>query len=227
MGGRGRLSSAGTALHAMRLVIVSDTHEKHEELGVLEGDVLIHCGDFCDGFHRNPRAVESVDAWFRRQKFDLILCIGGNHDFAVEHRLEKDEPVFESATWLEDEGFVYEGMKFYGSPWLPHLHGWAFYLTSEGLREKWAMIPDDTDVLITHTPPFGILDMPRSNWKNCGCPHLLERVEEIRPRYHFFGHNHASAGIYEGQFTTFVNASVVDSSYNVCRGPVVFDYDPP
>ncbi len=208
----------------MRIVAISDTHEQHEQLGVLAGDVLIHCGDFCHGFHKRPGAVESVDAWFGRQDFDLILCIGGNHDFAVESRTERGEPVFENATWLEDRELVHEGVKFYGSPWLPHLQGWAFYLTSDGLRRKWSLIPDDTDVLITHTPPFGILDMPRSRSTNCGCPHLLKRVEEVRPRYHFFGHNHASAGVHEAEYTTFVNASVVDSRFRVARGAVVIDY---
>ncbi len=211
----------------MRLVVVSDTHEKHDELGVLERDVLIHCGDVCDGFRKDPEAVESIDAWFGRQRFDLILCTGGNHDFAVWDRLDRGLRVFENARWLADDEVVHDGVKFYGSPWVPHLQGWAFFLTSDGLQKKWSLIPDDTDILVTHTPPFGILDMPRSRWTNCGCRHLRRRVEEARPRYHLFGHNHASAGVHEGEFTTFVNASVVDSDFNVARGPVVIDYPTP
>lgn len=67
----------------MQIVIVSDTHKKHEQLGVLAGDVLIHCGDFCDGFNVNDSDVDDLDDWFGRQQFELILCIGGNHDFAA------------------------------------------------------------------------------------------------------------------------------------------------
>ena len=207
----------------MRIVVIGDTHGKHEDLGILEGDVLIHCGDFCDGFRKDPGDVGNVDAWFAKQRFEIILCVGGNHDFGVEDRIRHGEPVFQHAVWLLDEAVVHRGLKFYGSPWLPHLQGWAFYQSSDGLRKKWSMIPDDTDVLITHTPPFGILDQPRSRNVNCGCAHLLERVREVKPQFHLFGHNHASAGMEKDDSTTFVNASVVDSSLEVVRPAVTFD----
>jgi len=209
----------------MRLVVVSDTHGQHEELGCLEGDVLIHCGDFCDGFRKDPRDVQAIDSWFAKQRFELILCVGGNHDFAVENRISNGKAVFQHALWLQDDSCVHQGVRFYGSPWLPHLQGWAFYLPPDRLREKWSMIPDDTTVLVTHTPPLGILDLPRSRQVHCGCPDLLERVEVVQPRFHLFGHNHASAGVQEREATTFVNASIVDSSFKVARSAVILDLD--
>ena len=178
----------------MRIVVVSDTHGRHEELGVLQGDVLIHCGDFCDVSGSDPVDVDSVDAWFAKQRFEVILCIGGNHDFGALTRVECEEPVFQNAVWLLDEAYSHRSVKFYGAPWLPRLQGWAFYLPDEELAHKWSMIPEDTDVLITHTPPHGILDQPRSRSIHCGCPHLLDRVRVVRPSHHVFGHNHASAG---------------------------------
>jgi predicted phosphodiesterase len=208
----------------MRIVDVGDTHGKHDELGILEGDVLIHCGDFCDGFRKSPSDVDGIDAWFARQQFECILCIGGNHDFAAAERLRLGLPVFRNAVWLQDTSHVYRGVTFYGAPWLPHLQGWAFYMTPGELQEKWSMIPDGTDVLITHTPPFGILDRPRSGNVSCGCPDLLKQLEVVRPRYHVFGHIHASAGIYEGEHTTFVNAASVDSSFDIARVPVTLEY---
>ncbi len=209
----------------MRLVVISDTHGQHTQLGRLERDVLIHCGDFCDGFRKDPRDVEAIDAWFAEQEFERILCVGGNHDFAVEGRVAQGRPVFENAVWLLDETHVHRGVKFFGSPWVPHLQGWAFYISDEGMRAKWSLIPDDTDVLISHTPPYGIMDQPRSRRVHCGCPHLLERVEAVKPRYHLFGHNHASAGVHEAGSTTFVNASVVDRGFDVARDPVVLEID--
>jgi Icc-related predicted phosphoesterase len=114
------------------------------------------------------------------------------------------------------------GLTFYGTPWVPELEGWAFYLPPTNMRQKWDLIPESTDVLITHSPPYGVLDRNRRG-KSCGCPDLLRRVLEVRPRIHCFGHIHASAGTLELNGTTFVNASVVNSQYEIARGPYVFD----
>ena len=71
----------------MRIVIVSDTHELHDELGVLRGDVLIHFGYVLNGFTRSAGALDQLDEWFGRQEFDRIFCTGGNHDFELEDRV--------------------------------------------------------------------------------------------------------------------------------------------
>jgi Icc-related predicted phosphoesterase len=206
----------------MKIVIISDTHEKHEELGVLAGDVLIHCGDSGYGFGASDKAVDLLDDWFGRQAFRLILCIGGNHDFGLQARVGVRDPVFRNAVYLQDESLCYRGLTFYGTPWVPELANWAFYLPSDDLREKWRLIPDTIDVLITHSPPHGVLDS-NSRGKLCGCPDLLRRVFEVGPRIHCFGHVHASAGKLEIKGTTFVNASVVNSQYQIARRPFEFD----
>ncbi len=141
-------------------VVVSDTHGKHRDVGIPEGDILIHCGDFCDGFRQEPQDIESVDTWFGEQCFERILCVGGNHDFVAEGRIKQGTPVFRNAVWLQDTTHIHRGVKFYGAPWIPQLDDWAFYLGPDDLRRSWSAIPDDTDVLITHTPPFGILRTP-------------------------------------------------------------------
>jgi len=206
----------------VHLVIVSDTHARHEELGRLSGDVLIHCGDGCDGFRRDPGDLERLDAWFGCQRFERILCIGGNHDFPIEERVARRARVFRNATYLHDESHEFRGVRFYGSPWTPELFGWAFHLDPVGLRSKWNLIPQDTDVLITHTAPRGILDQ-NSSGRHCGCRELAARVKELRPRLHCFGHNHASAGTTQLAGTVYVNASVVDRRYQIARGPFEVD----
>jgi Icc-related predicted phosphoesterase len=206
----------------VHLVIVSDTHTRHEELGRLCGDVLIHCGDGCDGFQRNREDLERLDDWFGRQQFERILCIGGNHDFLIEERVARGERVFQNAIYLQDEPHEFRGVRFYGSPWTPELIGWAFYLDAGGLRSRWSLIPEDTDVLITHTAPRGVLDR-NSSGRHCGCPDLAKRLERLRPRLHCFGHNHASAGSIRTADTLYVNASVVNRRYEVARGPFELD----
>ncbi|HSN70071.1 MAG TPA: metallophosphoesterase, partial [Steroidobacteraceae bacterium] len=146
----------------MRIIIVSDTHLAHESIGQLSGDVLIHCGDFALGPGARDDDIDRLDAWFARQRFGLILCIGGNHDFLLEDFSSLALPTFRHAVYLQDEMAVYRGMRFFGAPWVPELQGWAFYLSNDELRAKWAAAPHDTDVLITHSPPSGVLDRNRS-----------------------------------------------------------------
>jgi Icc-related predicted phosphoesterase len=208
----------------LRIVLISDTHGKHEELGTLSGDVLIHCGDFCDGFENDGAHIAAIDAWFLRQDFERIICIGGNHDFVAQERHAKGIPVFENAIFLQDQEYVFGGMTFYGAPWLPDLSGWAYYLPDAERKDKWNLIPHYADILITHTPPFGILDSPRAGGK-IGCPYLRAVVAEIAPKLHCFGHVHASAGRWFDKQTTFVNASVIDSDYFIRHRPTVFDVD--
>lgn len=203
----------------MKIVIVSDTHGKHADLGTLEGDVLIHCGDFSFGGREEARTIEALDAWFSRARFGHILCTGGNHDFHAETAEANGRPVFRHATYLADRAIVIDGVKFYGAPWIPELSNWAHYRTDVALRAAWARIPNDTDVLITHTPPLGVLDR-NSRGKACGCAALRRAVDTVRPRVHCFGHVHASAGTLKTKDTTYVNASVVNRQYEISRAAV-------
>ncbi|MCA9685083.1 MAG: metallophosphatase domain-containing protein [Myxococcales bacterium] len=200
-------------------MIVSDTHGRHDEYGALEGDVLIHCGD---GSESSAESVAALDEWFGRQRCEHVLAVGGNHDFEILRRTRNEEQVFRHARFLLDEAVELGGLRFYGSPWVPGLFGWAFYAKDETLAGHWARIPSDTDVLITHTPPAGILDRDRGGY-GYGCAQLLRRVDEIEPRVHCFGHIHASGGVLERSATTFVNASSVTHAQPQLRPPVVLE----
>ncbi len=206
----------------MRLTIISDTHRRHDELGTLSGDVLIHCGDMFDLFERNSSDRDDIDRWFSRQRFDVILCIGGNHDHLLAHRGHGAGQPFRHAIYLEEQTLVHKGIAFYGTPWVPLLQGHAFYASEDELKEKWSRIPAATDVLITHTPPAGILDRS-SRGQDFGCRHLARCVTRIAPRVHCFGHVHSSGGVREAGGTTYVNASSVDRPHNALRHPVQID----
>jgi Icc-related predicted phosphoesterase len=208
----------------MRIVVVSDTHTRHEELGIVTADVLIHCGDGCNGFRRDPADVEQLDDWFSRQRVNLVLAIGGNHDFEIERRSRTELPVFSHALYLEDHVHNYRGCTFYGAPWVPELSDWAFFQDGKGMREKWASIPSGIDVLITHTAPYGILDQNRHGF-SLGCHDLLDRLPVIRPRLHVFGHNHASFGAAQIGPTLHVNASMVNSRYAISHKPVEIELE--
>lgn len=180
-------------------------------MGVLRGDVLIHCGDVCLGFDPPDFELDAIDQWFSKQQFSAILCIGGNHDRPMLRRTAQKQSVFENAIYLQDEVFEYSDFKFYGTPWVPELYGWAYYQEDEILVKKWEQIPSDTDILITHTPPYQILDRSSYSARHLGCFHLAERVKVVRPKVHCFGHIHASYGQKVKNGTTFINASITSS----------------
>lgn len=202
----------------MKIVIIGDTHLDHEALGVLSGDVLIHCGDVANCGSRDEEGLRHVDRWFARQNFRNILCIGGNHDFILEAVSAREAAPFKHAQFLVDEAVVIGGVKFYGTPWIPDLAGMAFFQGQDDIVKKWASIPDDTDVLITHTPSYGILDRNTAG-QNCGCHALSERLSQLQLRLHCFGHIHASSGMLLRGDTHFVNASMVDRSSRIVHAP--------
>ncbi len=215
-------TSSNIVNSAMQFTVISDTHNAHEELGILRGEVLIHCGDMFNQFSADEDELERIDDWFERQEFDLILCIGGNHDFRLQSLVRRTSTPFKHAIYLQDSSYSYKGLKFYGAPWVPNLPGQAFDLHSKALSEKWRQIPDDTDVLITHTPPLEILDVPGRTTASCGCSHLASRVFEVAPMLHCFGHVHASSGQMSSNGIKFINASMVNSQYELTHSPYIY-----
>lgn len=205
----------------MRLTIISDTHGEHEKLGVLQGDVLIHCGDMFNMFKQDPEEFDAIDDWFGRQRFDLVLCVGGNHDFELQKRAAYVDEPFRNAVYLEGRSIEHAGHKFFGAPWVPDLRGQAFFLEGQALADKWAAIPSETDVLITHTPPADVLDVSSAGFE-LGCEHLANAMTQLSPRLHCFGHVHASSGTSERGGTTYINAAVVNSQYQLAREPYYF-----
>lgn len=187
------------------LCIIADSHRRHRELIIPKCDILIHCGDFCSFGQNDEQTLEDVDIWFAEMPAKHVVCIGGNHDFL----LHSGEFCFAHAVLLQDSSIEINGITIYGSPWCPDLSGFAFYAPEEELIERWKAIPEGIDILVTHTPPYGYLDVPSSGNVHLGCPHLTAELDRIRPRYHVFGHVHASRGLEENGATTFVNAAVV------------------
>jgi Icc-related predicted phosphoesterase len=202
--------------------MISDTHGKHEELGILSGDVLVHSGDFCNGFEIDEADLLGLDRWFGEQRFDRILCVGGNHDFAAQAKRARGERVFENAVYLEDDVCEFDGVKFYGAPWIPELEEWAYYLPDHDRQNKWSQIPADTDVLITHCPPHGILDQT-SGGMSVGCRFLRDAVNGLSLKVHCFGHVHSGHGQKRQAMTLFCNAAVAGHDYDIEHSPIVVD----
>lgn len=202
----------------MKIVCISDTHNEEMMEQVPDGDILIHAGDATR--LGSLQEVAIFAQWWGFLPHKHKIFIPGNHDFLYEGARSIADTFVRS---LQDELMEIEGLKIYGSPWQPEFFDWAFNLPrGEPLRRVWSRIPDDVDILITHGPPFGILDANMSG-EPVGCEDLLARVKEVKPRLHIFGHIHEGYGQRTVGRTTFINASICDEDYVASRKPFVIE----
>lgn len=210
----------------MRIVIISDTHERHDKITLPEGDVLIHCGD--STFQGVSHKVQDFANWMKAQDFKYKVCIAGNHElsFQAPHKHKVIKMIEDAGvTYLMDSSVEIEGIHFYGAPWTPFFFNWAFNLPrGELLANKWKLIPEETNVLITHGPPYGILDDTIDNGSQ-GCEALANRVAQLpNLKLHCFGHLHRNGGqMKEIHGVKFVNAAICTDAYVPSNPPMVME----
>ena len=194
----------------MKIICISDTHNLHKDLRIPEGDILVHAGDLtCVG---GIDEIKQFNIWLGTLPHRYKIVIAGNHDLYLEAVPSSANLLINNAIYLNDSGVEIEGLKIWGSPISPNYQDWAFNRErGETIRKHWEMIPEDTDILITHCPPFGILDFTDTG-KHEGCQDLFEIVQQkIKPRLHIFGHLHYAHGQVKVNETIFVNASIVNT----------------
>lgn len=204
----------------MRLVCLADTHNLHKEIEIPSGDVLIHAGDCTDGGTRN----ESHDflEWFSSQPHSHKILVPGNHDFYFEKK-KNLEKLPENIHVLIDKGLKIQGVKFWGSPVTPGLHNWAFNRDrGKEIKGHWDLIPNDTEILITHTPPYGILDQTDAGI-SLGCEELLQKLTIVQPKIHLFGHIHQASGSLFRSGIRHYNLSILDKRLRIIHSPIVVD----
>lgn len=205
----------------MRIFHCSDTHRKHHQLNVPEVDMIIHSGDFSDTRKPDINRNEVVDFinWYSSLPIKHKILVAGNHDTSIFHKHFLRSEIPDNIVYLENESCEIEGIKFWGGPQTPTFgKNWAWNVDRAKIHEYWDLIPRDTDVLITHGPPMGILDATTHiNIEQVGCRNLLKQVAEIQPKLHCFGHIHNSPGFFNSGIlktssfkTIFSNGSCVE-----------------
>lgn len=236
----------------MTICHVSDTHTFHNQLTTPEVDVLVHSGDI--GSRTNSEELIQFLSWFENQPAKIKIFIGGNHDWCLDPRkaneLKKVGEVFGwslqmeryntareliksyRVVYLNNKEFVYEGVKFWGSPYSPSFNreNWVFNADrGEEISKEWSKIPSDVNALITHTPPYGVLDMVPDRYKrypdediHTGCKDLLGVIKKRcnKLKVHMFGHIHSQYGVVSENISRsrkilFSNGSVLDNDYHV------------
>jgi Icc-related predicted phosphoesterase len=222
----------------MKITLISDTHGKHKQIekDLPGGDLIIHAGDFMNSGYDETEAFQFLSWFDQLEKYDTKVFIAGNHDRLFEIDPEWATGIitgYKNIDYLIDERMETwdqedQPVTFYGSPWQPEFYNWAFNLPRNGeeMKGKWDAIPSDTDILITHGPPFGHLDIPGGQNIQVGCEMLRYRVDEIRPKIHVFGHIHGGHGYYFNGHTHFFNASVLNERYMYTNLPFSFEWDP-
>lgn len=238
----------------IKICCISDTHGRHRELTIEPCDILLHAGDV-SSMGRKYEVIDFIE-WFQSQhNATFKVFIAGNHDMSFEG----DKPAWlraklrdleDGTYYLEDSGVEIMGIKIWGCPWQPEFFNWAFNLPrGEELAKKYALIPWDTEILITHGPPYGIEDSIPEKFRqigqtdlHVGCKDLLNYVQRDQKdlRYNVFGHIHIDGrkeirpvdvkieSVNYGDpdcFVTCINAAVVDNRYDVIVKPYYFNYD--
>ena len=203
----------------VRIVCISDTHEWHRELSLPDGDLLIHAGDFT--FWNHASKIRDFNLWLGEQRFRYKVVIPGNHD-RVFNQDPRCRAMITNAILLINESVTVWGLNIWGSP--VTCDDAAYGHTKRDERAKlYASIPEDTHVLITHGPPFGILDREPESHMRQGCTELRLAVMRLQPRLHVFGHVHGGYGTYQNETTIFVNCALLGLAGDLENAPILLD----
>ena len=206
----------------MKIWHISDTHTFHELLKVPDGiDLVIFSGDCSnprDPYNNEPEVRVFID-WFSALPIKHKVFVAGNHDTSIERGLvTKDD--FYDIHYLENTTVEIEGLKIFGSPYTPRFGNWSFMKARNKLDRIWSRaIPNDTDIVVVHGPPKGVLDLSydiKGKLECCGDKSLMNKIKVVKPKLMLFGHIHNNKDIVNtgtrmvyGLDTVFSNGSVV------------------
>ena len=209
-----------------KIACISDLHTHMQHVIVPPCDIVICAGDISYSGH--TKDIKKFLQWFSAIKAQHHVFIAGNHDLIFERDPERAANIlakFPSVIYLENSGVIIDGLKLWGSPWTQKFHDWAFNADADKLQAVWSQIPDDTDILITHSPQYGILD--RAQWTNelAGCKQLATAIARVKPKVHIFGHIHEGYGMVERGGVVHVNASICTVRYEPINKPILIDID--
>ena len=222
----------------MRIWAISDTHGRHAKLVVPPNiDMVIHAGDFANDKRPVSNLVEANDfiEWMRGLDIRYKVVTPGNHDLAVQPYGLKDFFDTTGIHLLVHRAKTIGGVRLFGSPYTPtYGTGWAYNKSRNRMQAVWNSIPEETDIVITHGPPKGILDLTEDKESKrmvqVGCKSLLNRIKEIQPSVHIFGHIHSESkadnhGVLIRDEITYINASCVKNRHPEVLYPgIVFEF---
>ncbi|KFO26425.1 Metallophosphoesterase MPPED2 [Fukomys damarensis] len=233
-----------------RFVCISDTHSRTDAIQMPYGDILLHTGDFTElGL---PSEVKKFNDWLGNLPYEYKIVIAGNHELTFDKEFMADlvkqdyyrfpsvsklkpedfdnvQSLLTNSIYLQDSEVTVKGFRIYGAPWTPWFNGWGFNLPrGQSLLDKWNLVPEGVDILMTHGPPLGFRDWVPKELQRVGCVELLNTVQRrVRPKLHVFGGIHEGYGIMTDGYTTYINASTCTVSFQPTNPPIIFDLPNP
>lgn len=216
----------------MKIQLVSDLHKNLPHVSPCE--LLIIAGDITwEPYGATLKQHEWIHRefapWLAKLPAKHIVGIAGNHDQIFETDRHMVDWLKLKWIYLEDDETVVEGLKIWGTPWTPHFCDWAFNADEYTLERVFSFVPEDTDILISHGPPAGFLDVNKSG-KHCGSLACLQTLKRVKPKLFVCGHVHEGYGYLpykheDGSITHLVNCSLVNSGYDAVNAPFAFNYE--
>jgi Icc-related predicted phosphoesterase len=207
----------------VKIVATADLHGSLPNV-LPDGDVLVIAGDVCPLSNherqyqaRGLRAVFAVWVEVQLTRFNDVLWVAGNHDFVLQDSKKLGPSL--PGTYLQDTGMWLDGIRFWGTPWTPTFGKWAFMAEEDVLEGIFSMIPEDTDVLISHGPPRFSCDRTLRTDENVGSLSLRTRIWKTGVRYVVCGHIHEGYGGSATRYATVFNVSLNTVNYNPINAP--------
>jgi Icc-related predicted phosphoesterase len=208
---------------------MSDTHGQHWKVNTpVWVDIMIHAGDIT--MMGEMSVVEDFLDWYSKLPYTHKILIAGNHDFSFERdnyqrpQVEELLKLYPDITYLEDSGIEIEGLKIWGTPYVPNLLRWAFSEYDADLQKVYDKIPHDTNILVSHGPSYGILDQVSNTNESVGSTTLARKLPNLRDlKLHVFGHIHEAHGYKKEGDTLFMNASMVDRYYHLSNHVQIYN----
>lgn len=208
----------------MKITCISDTHGYHNNVKIDPTEVLLFAGDAMTSGYGLNQLTSFLD-WFQMQPAAYRIMIAGNHCRWIENNPEEFRELlkkYPDIIYLEDESVTINGYKIYGTPHSKIFYNWAFNRTEDELDSLFSNIPEDTDILLSHAPQFGVLDN-LVDGENVGERTLKEKLKKLyKLKLHVFGHIHNAFGMVKphGRHIS-VNASQVDERYDCVNFPII------
>jgi Icc-related predicted phosphoesterase len=216
----------------MKTILISDTHNRHKKLTIPNGDLIIHAGDFSN----TEDQIEPFLNWFAELPHQYKILIAGNHDYELEDPLYREQ--FKQKCHLLDINFLHdssitiEGIKFHGSPWSTPFGNYPFMTDDLNLQTKaWDLIPEDTNVLITHGPAKHMGDevyqkTAQNHDGHVGSYTLKMNLNKLKKlTHHFYGHIHESYGVHQKKPFLSANGSSFNFFKTELNPPLVFNLE--